>query len=74
MSLSRLLSSDFDLLRYTKSVIYLDTETTDRVLYFRVSEEKLYSPKVAGLAINLRGFCPAHEMSAIHHAVQTSGL
>jgi hypothetical protein len=48
--------SNVDLLRYCKSIIYIDAEIPDSALYLRVAEQKLHGSQIPGAAVDERGF------------------
>lgn len=62
-----------NLLRDSQRVVYLDAQVSDGAFEFRVTEQNLDRPKIAGLFINLRSLCSPHGMGAICAGVEPDG-
>ena len=45
--------SNVDLLRYCKSIIYIDAEIPDSALYLRVAEQKLHGSQIPGAQVRV---------------------
>jgi hypothetical protein len=61
--------SDFDLLRYGQSVVYIDAQISHRALDLRVSKQKLNCAQIAGAAIDQK----AHSITSSARATIVGG-